>query len=89
MTTLVARLTSIPNKSPPAELLCAPRLSVVEEEVTVPLSTTFTLVCQLQGSAPPRKTDWIRSGSILTNNNRVDIVRDGTWNNLTITNITR
>ena len=73
-----------------AELLCAPSLSVVEEEPTVPLSTSFTLACHLQGPAPPRKTDWIRSGRILNNNNkRVTIVKDGTWNNLTITNITR
>ena len=77
----------------PAELLCAPRLSVVEEEPTVPLSTSFTLACHLQGPAPARKTDWIRSGRIIinnnNNNNRINIVRDGTWNNLTITNITR
>ena len=70
-----------------AELLCAPRLSVLEEEPAVPLSSTFTLSCHLPGRA--RKTDWIRSGSILNNNHRVNIVRDGTWNNLTITNINR
>ena len=62
---------------------------MLEQEATAPLSTTFTLACHLQGTDPPRKTDWIRSGSVINNNHRVNIVRAGAWNNLTITNITR
>ena len=70
-----------------SELQCPPGLAVLEPHQAAGLSTSVTLACRTAGNL--RKTDWVRSGSVLSPSWRVRLDRDNSWSNLTIFNLTR